>query len=149
MIATPRIVFALAQQGDLPRWVASVHPRYKTPHASILVFSALVWALAMLGTFSWNAKLSAVSRLITYVLVCGALPTLRWKRFGVAKFRLPMGPLFTLIGIVFCGVVLSRAGRVEVVVLGATLAITLLNWIFLRHRSGESTHEITGATQFL
>jgi amino acid transporter len=73
MIATPRILFALAQQNDLPRWFASVHPRYKTPYVSIVVYAALVWALAMLGTFNWNAKLSSVSRLITYALICGAL----------------------------------------------------------------------------
>jgi amino acid transporter len=95
MIATPRIVFAFAQQGDLPRWFASVHPRYKTPYFSILVYAALVWALAMLGTFSWNAKLSAVTRLITYIFICAALPTLRWKCPDLAKFRLPMGPLFS------------------------------------------------------
>jgi amino acid transporter len=137
MIATPRIVFAFAQQGDFPRWFASVHPRYKTPYVSILVFAALVWALALLGTFSWNAKLSAVSRLITYVFICAALPTLRWKRPGLAKFRLPVGPVFALIGIVFCGVVLSRAGRVEALALGVTLTIAFLNWILVRRASGE------------
>ena len=110
MITTSRIVFAFAQQNDVPRWFASVHPRYKTPYVSIFVYAALVWGLAMLGTFSWNAKLSVVSRLITYVLICGAVPVLRWKRPGAAKFRLPMGPVFALTGIAFCGMVLSRAG---------------------------------------
>jgi amino acid transporter len=147
MIATPRIVFAFAQQGDLPRWFASVHPRYKTPYVSILVYAALVWALAMLGTFSWNAKLSVVSRLITYVFICASLPALRWKRPGLAKFRLPMGPLFALIGIAFCGIVLSRAGRVEALVLGVTLLIALLNWILVRRQSGNEVHEASEATQ--
>ena len=146
MIATPRIVFAFAQQGDLPRWFASVHPRYKTPYVSILVFAALVWALAMLGTFSWNAKLSVVSRLITYVFICAALPTLRWKRPGLAKFRLPMGPLFALIGIAFCGIVLSRAGRVNALVLGVTLTIASLNWILVRRWSGKMPHQATEPT---
>lgn len=135
MIATPRIVFAFAQQGDFPNWLASIHPRYKTPHISILVFASLVWVLAMLGTFTWNAKLSAVSRLITYVFTCAALPALRWKRHGFAKFRLPAGPLFALIGIGFCGAVLSRAGRVEALALGVTLTVALLNWILVRHRT--------------
>jgi amino acid transporter len=149
MIATPRIVFAFAQQGDFPRWFASIHPRYKTPYVSILVYAVLVWGLAMLGTFNWNVKVSAVSRLTTYVLICGALPTLRWKRYGLAKFRLPMGPLFALIGIAFCGIVLSRAGRVEVLVLGMTLAIALLNWILVRRRSGEDAHKTTSLARFL
>ena len=51
---------------------ASVHPRSKTPYVSVLVYAAVVWALAMLGTFNWNAKLSAVSRLITYVFMWGS-----------------------------------------------------------------------------
>jgi amino acid transporter len=132
MIASPRIVFAFAEQGDFPRWFAAVHPRYKTPYISILVFGLLVWALAMLGTFNWNAKLASISRLIIYALTCGALPTLRWKNPGLAKFRLPFGPLFAVIGIGFCVVVLSRVGRVEVLVLGVTLMIALLNWIAVR-----------------
>ena len=135
MIASPRILFAFAEQNDFPRWFAAVHSRYKTPHVSILVYAALVWALAMLGTFSWNARLSAVSRLITYTLTCAALPTLRWKNPGQAKFRLPWGPIFALIGIVFCVIVLSRADRAEVLVLGVTLIIALLNWIPVRRRS--------------
>jgi len=53
------------------------------------------------------------------------------------KVGSPMGPLFALLGIAFCAVVLSRAGRVEAVVLAVTLTIALLNWIRLRHRSGE------------
>jgi APA family basic amino acid/polyamine antiporter len=40
MLATPRIVLAFAQQGDFPRWFASIHPRYRTPHGSILVYAA-------------------------------------------------------------------------------------------------------------
>jgi basic amino acid/polyamine antiporter, APA family len=90
-IATPRILLAFAEQGDFPRWLAAVHPRYKTPYIAIAVFGVVVWALALLGTFIWNAKLSAISRLITYALTCGALPTLRRRNAGLAKFRLPMG----------------------------------------------------------
>ena len=141
MIASPRVVLAFAEQGDFPRWFAAVHRRYKTPYVSILVYAALVWALAMLGTFSWNAKLTAVSRLITYPLTCAALPTLRWKNPGLAKFSLPLGPLFALIGIAFCGIVLSRSGRVEVLVLGVTMIVALLNWIPVRRRPSEDAEE--------
>ncbi len=141
MIASPRVVLAFAGQGDFPRWFAAVHRRYKTPYVSILVYAALVWALAMLGTFSWNAKLTAVSRLITYALTCAALPTLRWKNPGLAKFSLPLGPLFALIGIAFCGIVLSRSGRVEVLVLGVTMIVALLNWIPVRRRPSEDAEE--------
>lgn len=132
MISTPRLLFAFAEQGDLPRSFAAVHRRYRTPYVSILIFGGLVWLLAMFGSFSWNAKLSAVSRLITYALTCAALPTLRWKKPGLAKFRLPLGPAFAVLSIAFCGIVLSGMGRGELIALGVTLAIALLNWMAVR-----------------
>lgn len=135
MIATPRLLFAFAEQGDLPPWFAAVHPRYLTPHVSILTFGALLWLLAMLGNFSWNAKLSAVSRLITYGMTCAALPALRLKKPGFAKFRLPLGRFFAVLGVSFCVLVFSRAGRGELIVLWIVLAIALLNWIAVRWRS--------------
>lgn len=49
-----------------------------------------------------------------------------------------MGPLFALSGIAFCGILLSRAGRVEALVVGVTVAIALLNWILVRRRSAEA-----------
>ncbi len=147
MIASPRIVFAFAEQGDFPHWFAAVHPRYKTPYVSILVFGILVWALAMLGTFSWNAKLAAISRLIIYALTCGALPILRWKNPGLAKFNLPWGPLFAVLAIAFCVAVLSRVGKVELLVLGVTLAIALLNWVAVRRRPGGNIDAMDPAQQ--
>jgi hypothetical protein len=66
---------------------------------------------------------------------------LRWKDPGPAKFRLPLGPLFAVLGVAFCGVVLSRVGRVEVLVLGVTLTIALLNWIAVRRRSREDSEK--------
>lgn len=145
MIATPRVVFALAEQGDFPRWFARVHPRYMTPYISIVVFGVLVWTLAMLGSFSWNAKLASVSRLIIYALTCGALPTLRRKSPGTARFHLPWGTPLALAGIAFCVAVLSRVGKVELLVLAATLAIALINWLAVRRTSGQKVEGLQEA----
>jgi amino acid transporter len=66
MIATPRITFAFAEQGDFPRWFAAIHRHYQTPYISIVAFAVMVWALALVGTFRWNAALSATSRLFVH-----------------------------------------------------------------------------------
>jgi len=50
MLAVPRITFALAECRDFPSVFASVHRRFHTPYFSILVFAALTWLLALLGT---------------------------------------------------------------------------------------------------
>jgi len=101
MIATPRITFAFAEQGDFPRWFGVIHRRYQTPYVSIAVFAVLLWALALMGTFSWNTALSTSSRLFVYGMTCAALPILRKKLPGQEGFHLPGGLAFAVLGIAF------------------------------------------------
>lgn len=105
MLATPRITFALAEEGDFPSPFAAVHPRFRTPYVSILVFAALVWILAQFGSFAGNATLSAGARLFYYALVCAALPVLRKKQPGAALYRAPGGLMLAGLGSTY----LSRA----------------------------------------
>jgi amino acid transporter len=132
MVANPRITFALAEQGDFPRWFAAIHRRYRTPYVSIAVFAVLLWALAALGTFRWNATLSAISRLFAYVITCAALPVLRKRLPGNEGFRLPGGIVFAAMGIVFALVLASRMGTGELIILAITASLAFLNWIAVR-----------------
>jgi amino acid transporter len=138
MIANPRVTFALAEQGDFPRWFSAIHRRYQTPYTSIVAFAVLLWALALMGTFRWNATLSALSRLFAYGITCAALPALRKKMPGQQGFRLPGGVVFAVLGISFALVLVSRMGRAELVVLAVTAAVSFLNWRAVRRKAGNS-----------
>jgi APA family basic amino acid/polyamine antiporter len=133
MIANPRITFALAEQGDFPRWFAAIHGRYQTPYLSIVAFAVLLWVLAAIGSFEWNAILSATSRLFAYMISCAALPVLRKKFPGQEGFHLPGGVVFAAAGIVFALVVASRMGLAELIALAIATAVTFLNWLAVRH----------------
>ena len=89
MLNVPRLSYAMAEQGDLPPRFGAVHPRYRTPHVSVLVFAALTWALASVGSFLQNLSLSAVSRLLTYGAVCVALIVLRRRELASRRSSLP------------------------------------------------------------
>jgi APA family basic amino acid/polyamine antiporter len=132
MIATPRITFAFAEQGDFPRWFGAIHRRHQTPYVSIAVFAVLLWALALLGTFRWNAALASSSRLVVYGMTCAALPMLRKKFPGKEGFHLPGGLAFAALGIAFALVLLSRMGLAELAALAITTAISFLNWLAIR-----------------
>jgi APA family basic amino acid/polyamine antiporter len=135
MIVTPRITFAFAEQGDFPRWFAAIHRRYQTPYISILSFAVLVWLLAVMGTFRWNAALSAISRLFVYVVACAALPTLRKKSPVQEGFRLPGGPWLTVLGIAFALALVSRMGVAELGALAITTVVSFLNWLVVRGKT--------------
>jgi amino acid transporter len=110
MLNVPRLTFALAERGDFPPIFAAIHRKFRTPYISIVVFAVLVWALALWGSFQWNAILSAVARLLYYAVVCAALPALRRRQPGEALFRLPLGPGFAVFGVGLCLVLITAPG---------------------------------------
>src|SRR3954470_4721935 len=134
LVAVPRLTYALAIRGDFPSVFGRVHPRYRTPGASIILWGALVLALAVSGSFLWNAVLSVGSRIVTYVMVCGAFVKLRRTHPPSGTFRLPAGDLFAAVGFVFCLVLLTRlnAGHGRIIV--AVGVIGLVNWLVVRGR---------------
>jgi len=134
VLNTPRLTFALAERGDFPRFFAWLHPRYHTPYVSIVAFVALVWMLAVLGNFRWNALLSAVTRLFTYGSACLALIVLRRTRAEAPPFRLPAGNLFAALGLSFCVVLMTRMGKAELLIVITTSLIALANWLWARKR---------------
>lgn len=77
MIATPRLTFAMAQDGSLPEWAGQVSRRFATPANSILLMGIIGGALAVSGAFIWLAIMSSLARMIVYLTCVAALPKLR------------------------------------------------------------------------
>ena len=133
LLHSTRITFALAEQGDFPQLFARIHPRFRTPHISILVYSFAVFAFAASGNFRWNAILSAATRLVVYGGMAVALIVFR-KRNGPAPFSLPFGSVFSGASLLIVLILLSRIGQGEAIVLALTGVIALANWFVLRRQ---------------
>lgn len=132
MLGMPRVTFALAEGGDLPGVFAAVSRRFHTPWFSILFFAAAVWGLALAGSFAWNVTLSVVARLFYYGVVCAALIALRRKQPLAASFRLPAGSTLAVLGVCTSVALATQVDLSKSLILGATLAAALLNWIWAR-----------------
>ena len=139
MLHTPRVTFAMGQRGDFPAFFAAIHPRFRTPHVSILAFAALLLVFSVAGDFRWNATLSAVARLFMYGAVAAALPALRRKKPGGAAFLLPGGTAFAVLALVFTALLLSTVRWREGAVVLATFGIAVLNWIWARRRKAATS----------
>lgn len=100
LMFSPRMLFALAEHGELPRPFAHVHPRWRTPDVAIWFTTAVALALALSGSFTLLAAGSAVTRLLTYTGVSAA--TLALRRAPAAPpalFVVPFGPLVPITSI--------------------------------------------------
>lgn len=126
VLQSPRVLYSMAEQGELPRVLASVHDRFRTPHVAILVYSGLALALAFYGSFEWNATLSAIVRLVTYGLTCAALPVLRRRGKEVAGFTLKGARLLVPVAIGFVLWLLSTRTFSQAWILLALVAVGAL-----------------------
>lgn len=127
-LQSPRLLFAMARAGELPA-LRRVHPRFHTPHAAIAAYALATGALALHGSFEWNATLSPVVRLATYAATCAALVVLRRRTAEPAGFTVPAGPWVAAGGGLFCLWLLSTRSLAQGgVVLGLAAAGALL-WL--------------------
>jgi basic amino acid/polyamine antiporter, APA family len=135
MLHTPRLTFALAERGDIPAVFARIHPRFRTPDVSIVLYTAFLLAFTLAGSFRWNITLSAIVRLFAYGSIAIALLILRKRNPGADAFRLPGGPVLAIVAIVFCMVLLARAPLSNSTAVLATSAVAALNWALVRKRT--------------
>jgi amino acid transporter len=137
MLNVPRLTMAMADRGDLPSLFGRIHPTFRTPWVSILVFALLVWLLSMQGDLLQNISLATVSRMFTYGLVCAALPVFRrWDarqpgRAAPALFQIPLGGLSAAIGVLVSVVLVLRMTGREALALGVTMLLALGHWVIV------------------
>ncbi len=71
-LSLPRSLFAFAEDGYLPKFLARVHPSHHTPANAIIVQVALAWGLAVSNQFEKLAVLSNLSAILMYILCATA-----------------------------------------------------------------------------
>jgi basic amino acid/polyamine antiporter, APA family len=77
MLASPRIFFAMADDGLFFRAIAAVHPRFKTPHIAILFACLLGIAMVMTQTFEQLTDTFVLAMWPFYALSVAAVYRLR------------------------------------------------------------------------
>jgi basic amino acid/polyamine antiporter, APA family len=76
-----RTTLAMAREGDLPRWLAAVHPRYKVPHRAEVVLAVVVSALILVFDVRAAIGFSSFGVLLYYLVANLAAYTQRRRRF--------------------------------------------------------------------
>jgi APA family basic amino acid/polyamine antiporter len=143
MLNVPRLTMAMAERGELPSLFARLHPRFRTPWVSILLFAGLSWVLANQAGLLQNLSLSAVSRLFVYGFVCAALPVFRVRERRAdsgrapapALFRAPLGNLMAAFSVGLAMLLATRITGREVLPLVITVAVAAAHWATVRRRA--------------
>lgn len=107
LLAQPRVFFALARDGLLPKKFAEVHPRFNTPWFSTLLMGIIISILAGLTPITTAAELTNIGTLFAFILVCIGVVILRKKQPDRKRaFKAPLSgwpyPVLPIAGIAFC-----------------------------------------------
>jgi amino acid transporter len=135
VLHTPRIMFAMGERGDFPAFFGKIHPRFRTPHLSIVIFATALLLFSVAGNFHWNAMLSSVARLFVYGSVAAALPVLRKKQPQADAFRLPWGNFIAVLTLLLTAVLVTQMHKGELIVIASTSTLAFANWLWARRRT--------------
>src|SRR5213593_3137514 len=80
MLASPRVFFAMADDGLFFEWIARIHPRFKTPYVAILLAAVLWIALVMSRSFERLTDTFVLAIWPFYALSVAAIYRLRQRQ---------------------------------------------------------------------
>lgn len=135
MLVGSRLPFAFSEEDQFPKLFSFIHPKYKTPTWSLLLFMAITIIISLSYSFLSAASISAITRVMIYAIVCITLIILRKKRpTDTAFFKIKYGNVFAILGVLLAMWLLSSAKLNELrdvaIAIGIGLIIYLAMLIF-------------------
>jgi amino acid transporter len=128
-LGSPRYAEAIASHGLLPRRLASIHPRWLTPHVAIVVTTAFTAVLAFFFDYRQLVGMSNVTVIVQYLAACLAVPVLRRKLgmpSGPRAWRIPGGAVIPLLGAAGSVALFAATERTEYLFAIATMAVGVI-----------------------
>lgn len=127
----PRVLFAAARDKVLlPHSLANIHPKFSTPHISIIVYAVIGFIFSVTGEFKQLAILSSASYLLIYL---GVVLSVIWfrvkKNGGEGTYKIPGGIFIPSISVVVIIWLLSNLSLNELTAM--SLFIILLSIVYL------------------
>src|SRR6266404_2698533 len=102
-LGQPRIFMAMARDGLLPQYFARIHPRFRTPHITTIWTGIFVGGVASVVDIGSLSDLTNIGTLFAFILVCLGVMILRRREPNRPRpFRVPMNPIFPILGVLFC-----------------------------------------------
>jgi amino acid transporter len=137
MLAGPRMPYALARDGLLPRLLGRVHERYRTPHVAIIAHGIICAVFATTRTFAGLVFILWLLSLLVYMVCCLApikLHRLDVRAEGATPFNLPFGPVIPIAASAIIVWLMSSSTRREFLWLAGMIVVATIVFFIMRAR---------------
>jgi APA family basic amino acid/polyamine antiporter len=124
LLGQSRVFFSMSRDGLVPKAFSDVHPRFKTPYKSNLLFFIFTGVFAAFIPENIVGEMTSIGTLFAFMLVCAGVWIMRVKRPDIKRaFRVPAVPVVATLGIIVCGAMIYG--------LGWTNWMRLLVWLLI------------------
>jgi APA family basic amino acid/polyamine antiporter len=132
-----RVWFAMSRDRLLPDVFGRIHAQFRTPAVATWVAGFVVGIPAGLLDIGTVSNLSNIGTLFAFVLVSIGVLILRYREPDRYRgFRVPFGPLFPVLSVVFCIVLMMGLEVITWIRFFGWLAVGLvIYFLYSRHRS--------------
>ena len=131
----PRIFFAMARDGLLPKWAAKLHKKHRIPHVTTLITGLFVAFWALIGDAGETYDLTNIGTLFAFVLVCIGVIVLRHTEPDRPRpFRVPYVHVVGILGAALCIITMFGLPKLAWVRFGWWLAIGAVLYVAYGYR---------------
>ena len=114
----------MSHDGLVPKVFSELHPVYKTPYKSNLLFLVFVGFFAAFVPGDIVGDMTSIGTLFAFSLVCASVMIMRKTDPDIKRqFKTPLVPLVPILGIIVCGAMIYGLGWPNWARLGVWLAI--------------------------
>jgi len=100
LLGQSRVFFSMSRDGLLPKVFSDVHPRFRTPWRSNLLFMVFVSLFSGFAPIAVVGEMTSIGTLLAFVIVCAGILVMRKTQPDVRRpFRTPLVPLVPILGI--------------------------------------------------
>jgi len=132
LLGLSRVAFAMARNGQLPKSIAIVSSRFGTPYLSILVMGALLTALVSTLDLKQTVAITSSAILSVHLAVNFSAIRLRNKMPRSTGFKVPLYPLFPLLGFFSCIILMLSLPQESWIVAGVVVGISAVLYMLRR-----------------
>jgi len=126
LLGQSRVFFSMSHDGLVPKVFSDVHPTYKTPYKSNMLFFVFTAIFAAFLPESIVGEMTSIGTLFAFILVCAGVWIMRRRRPDIARgFTVPALPFVAISGIVVCGAMIYGLGWTNWLRLAVWLVIGL------------------------
>src|SRR5215471_6658972 len=127
LLGQSRVFYSMSEDGLVPKVFSDVHPRYKTPWKSNMLFFVFTSLFAAFLPEDIVGEMTSIGTLFAFILVCIGVWILRVRRPDLERaFKAPILPVTAILGVLVCGAMIYGLGWTNWARLGGWLVIGLV-----------------------